>query len=306
MTRLTGYSQIDAGQKGPFFIVSTGRSGTVTLAHVLSLVDGCTCEHEPTPQLILEASGYRYGTVSQAELQKTLIETRMPRAAREGIYCESNQTLALIIPVLAKTFPRARYIWLLRNGLDVVASAMQKQWYSGHSENHDRYEDCPPIERAWIDGRIAGHRCGDVSRDRWGAMGRFERCCWYWSYVNRLIKADLEAYAQGQSRLVRLERIDVELAKLIRWMGLATAIAPQPRRHNAAKRTPYHWTGWTDVERDQFVFWCGGLMDRYYPEWRSASATWNGVKYHRQKGYLSCLRRNYKLVSRVNAVFAPN
>jgi hypothetical protein len=250
-----------------FFVVSSGRSGTQTIALALSSVPGCVCLHEPSPELILESSAYRYGNVGHGELAKILRETR--QATIDGsVYCESNQTLSLIIPVLADVFPDARYIWLIRNGLDVVASAYQKQWYTGHSENHDRYEDCPPIEKAWIDGRIQGDRCGDMSAVEWANWDRFGRCCWYWSYSNRVIESDLNQYAPGRFFLLRLEDIDKGLRNLIDWMGFKVEIVLPIERHNIAKRVPYHWTQWSAEERTIFEHMCGDLMDRFYPSWR--------------------------------------
>jgi hypothetical protein len=220
--------------------------------------------HEPAPQLISESSGYRYSVISAHELRQLLLATR-PSIENKAVYCESNQNLSLIIPVLAQTFSAARYIWLIRNGLDVVASAYSKQWYSGHSENHDCYEDCPPLERAWIDGRIEGDRCGDVSADTWQTLDRFGRCCWYWSYINRVIESDLNEHANGRYKIIRLEELSSALSDLIKWMGLKSALVPGVRRHNRGKREPYPWTQWRVAERATFMRWCGGLMDRFYP-----------------------------------------
>lgn len=288
-----------------FFIVSTGRSGTTAIARTLSLIHGCICKHEPAPELIAESSAYRYGTISADEIREILLKTRKP-IVRGSVYCESNQTLSLIIPVVREAFPQARYLWLLRNGLDVVASAYQKQWYTGHSENHDRYEDCPPLQKAWIDGRIVGDRSGDMSAEAWEQLDRFGRCCWYWSYVNRIIEEDLKAYAPQDYKTLRLEDLDFELANILRWMGLKVAIVPKVKRHNAAKRTPYHWSQWSPHERETFEFWCGDLMDRFYPTWRTATGEWQDIEYRSRSGLLTGLARDYDFVKRANALLAQN
>lgn len=288
-----------------FFIVSTGRSGTVTLAQTLSLIDGCIGVHEPAPQLIMESAEYRYGSVDERRLREILVESRHPRV-RGSVYCESNQTLSLIIPVLIDVFPQARFVWLIRNGLDQVASAYSKQWYSGHSENHDRYEDCPPLERTWIDGRIEGDRCGDVSREVWQSLDRFGRCCWYWSYVNRLIGADLGALASEHFNLVRLEDLEAQLPELLDWMGLKTVLLPTPKRLNKGKRSAYPWTAWTPEERASFEEWCGPLMDRFYPGWRTSDGTWKGVEYRSRQRLGSNIGERDRIVAWVNRRFARN
>ncbi len=177
--------------------------------------------------------------------------------------------LSLIVPVLAEEFPDARYIWLIRNGLDMVASAYQKQWYTRHSENYERYEDCSPLKKAWIGGRIQGDRCGSMSSAEWANLDRFGRCCWYWSYVNQLIERDLKKYAPDRYFILRLEEINKKLLNLIDWMGLKVSTAPTAGRENIARRIPYHWTDWSAQEQRTFQFWCGDLMDRFYPLWRT-------------------------------------
>lgn len=250
-----------------FFVVSTGRSGTQTMARVLSQIPGCACAHEPPPELILESSAYRYGQISADTLTDILHATRPPRIDG-SVYCEANQALSLIIPVLAAAFPQAGYIWLIRNGLDVVASAYQKQWYSGHSENHDRYEDCPKLEKAWIDGRIHGDRARAMMTDEWAQLDRFARCCWYWAYVNQVIAADLGQYASERSFSIQLEDLLRQLPDLLTWMGLAARPLPHIEQHNRARRSPYHWSEWSRDELRTFEIWCGPVMDRHYPAWR--------------------------------------
>ncbi len=288
----------------PVFILSTGRSGSTTLARVLSLVDGCVCLHEPAPELILESAGYRYGTVSAEKIKNILIQTRTPQI-NGSLYCESNQTLSLLIPVLADSFPDAGYIWLIRNGRDFVASAMQKQWYTGHSENHDRYEDCSKIEKQWIDGRIEGDRCNNMEADAWGSMDRFERCCWYWSYINETINKELHIYAPEKSITLYLETMHKQLRKTVRWMGLRMSFTPAAVQLNKAKRTPYAWHKWSKRECAVFEKWCGRLMDTHYPQWRTQSNEWRGIPYETSLFFHS-FRSNRRFIALCNKIFAPN
>jgi hypothetical protein len=150
----------------------------------------------------------------------------------------------------------------------MVASAYQKQWYTGHSENHERYEDCSPLEKKWIDGRIRGDLCGDMTQTEWESLDRFSRCCWYWYYVNTVIEKDLRKYACERFFFLQLENVEMELTNLISWMGLKADTIPSVKQHNIAKRVPYHWTEWSTEQHNSFDFWCGNLMDSFYPTWR--------------------------------------
>lgn len=251
-----------------FFVLTTGRSGSTSIASALNMVPGCHAVHEPAPELILESAGYRYGEVTPEKIQQILRKTRSSTVGG-SVYCESNQTLSLIIPELVTVFPEARFIWLVRNGLDVVASAYQKQWYTGHSENNNNYEECTPLEKAWIDGRVRADRLGEMGEFEWNALSRFEKCCWYWGYVNRVIGADLEYYAPSRYYLLRLEEVGRDLPRLLAWMGVPQPGIPIVARENIAKRIPFHWTEWSAEQHQSFVRWCKEEMDRFYPSWQN-------------------------------------
>lgn len=251
-----------------FFVVTTGRSGSTTIARTLGQIDGCHSVHEPEPALILESTQQHCGDVAAGTIHAMLRETRFP-TVNGKVYCESNQTLSLIIPDLVSVFPEARFIWLIRNGLDVVASTYQKQWYTGHSENHSRYEDCSAIEKAWIDGRVRADRIGEMSESEWEELNRFEKCCWYWGYVNRVIEKDLRRCAPDRFYTLRLEDMPQELPKLVKWMGFESSQLPMMRRDNIAKRVPFHWIEWSTEQHAAFARQCGDVMDKHYPSWRT-------------------------------------
>lgn len=258
------------------FILSTGRSGTMTLAQVFSGIGNVHAVHEPAPELVLEASGYAYGDVSHETVRDIIRESRQAPAGK--IYIESNQNLSLIVPVLEDVYPDARYIWLIRNGMDMVGSAMQKQWYTGHSENHSNYEDCPPIERMWIDGRLRGDRTGAFNSVQWEEMDRFEKICWYWGEINRSIAAATAKMPAEKFKTVRLEDLSDEAAALRDWIGLEQP--PQAELvTNSAKSAPFHWTQWSPGQLSAFERQCGEMMDRFYPTWRDVVKPENRIFY---------------------------
>jgi len=260
-----------------YFILSTGRSGSKSIAKLLSEVDGLICLHEPKPELILESSAYHYGDIEECQLENLLRSTR-PGSINGMTYCESNQTLSLITPLLRDVFPSARYIWLIRNGLDFVASAMQKQWYSGHSAYSKKYEDSTSTQRAWVEGRIRADLCGEMGIEQWKTSTRFEKCCWYWSYINRLIEANIVS-PQGENFVIHLEYMQSEFPKMVEWMGYSTHNLPDVSPSNQAKSPPYQWSLWSEFEKEIFIQQCGDQMSRYYPEWKNDEGTWQGVRY---------------------------
>lgn len=260
-----------------FFILGTGRCGTLSLANTLLDQTDSVCLHEPEPSLIEEAAAYRYGELDAQHIRDLLLRTRVP-VVNGQFYGESNQTLALIIPLLSETFPDARYLWLIRSGLDVVASGVGRAWYTGAGAGHKPYERCNAIEKRWIDHRIEGDRCGDVDADTWARMSPFEKTCWYWQYVNRTIEQDLQSYVSpARTRVVALEGLEDQMEEITNWLGLRRMRQEPVALHNQAKYPKHHWTEWNDAEWAAFERWCGPLMDRCYPQWREVTGRANGA-----------------------------
>lgn len=254
-----------------FFIVGTGRCGTLSLANTLLEQANCVCLHEPEPSLIEEAAAYRYGAGNAAQIKNILLNTRLP-LMNGKTYGEASHKLALVIPVLRDAFPDASYLWLIRSGLDMVASAVGRGLYSGGGIGHQPYEQCSEMQRRWIDHRIRGDRCGDVTAEEWARMEPFERCCWYWQYVNRTIEQDLQAHVPAaRRRLVSLEGLDEQIDEVIGWLGLTRLRREPVVNHNAAHYHTHHWTQWNAEQWAAFEHWCGPLMDRCYPQWRQAT-----------------------------------
>jgi len=252
-----------------FFILGTGRCGTLSMANTLMEQANCICLHEPEPSLIEEAPAYHYGRVDAAFVTDLLLRTRLP-VLNGKTYGESNQTLALVVEPLAVAFPEAKYLWLMRSGLDVVASAVARGWYSGRGIGGRAPAECTSLQQRWIVHRIRGDLCGDVSADEWAGMSPFEKCCWYWGYVNRTIEQDLQAAVpQAQWRYMRLEDAAEHLDDVIPWLELQRTRRAAPAHHNGAKDyEPYRCASWNAAEWDAFERWCAPLMDRFYAGWR--------------------------------------
>lgn len=260
-----------------FFALSTGRAGSRTLAAILSQSATCTCLHEPHPQLIEESARYRYGELETKELVRLLRASR--REAEDRVYGETSNRLALVVPVLREAFPEARYVWLVRDGRDVVSSAVQRGWFdTGRS-------DYPPNE--WERWRLRGDLVADVSEADWASWTAFRRVCWLWAYTNRLIEHDLADGGVERPRIVRLERLPDELDGLADHLGIErgdwivgrlnargaeSEVAPL-ERVNVVDRV-WGWQDWTAEQREDFEALCAPVMDALYPEWCDRAGRW--------------------------------
>lgn len=242
---------------GMFFIVSTGRSGTTTIARSFNQSPDCTCLHEPNPRFIREAPLYHYGDLSGDKIAEVLKETRCWAGNR--VYGESSHKLSFLLPILKEVFPGAKFIWLVRDGRQVVASSVARGLYQPIKERQESSE--------WRRYRLNGVRNGEIKESCWKEMSRFEKNCWRWTRINQIIEKQINVL-DLPFRKVRLEEFLSSISRLAIWLGVAEPITGfRIRRHNATSKKRRTWREWTENEQEAFLKWCGDAMDEHYPGW---------------------------------------
>ena len=199
----------------PFFIVSSGRSGTAMLHKALSAAGDIEMHHEYMVHITQKLAVRRYmGLADGTEVGEALASThgaavRYSEAAHWG---DSSNKLSWLIPDIAPLLPRAKFVHLIRDGRKVASSYFHKlgdECYDDRStsifqEYYDnpRYVPMPPPEKKYwwplprhSDPRAAAFRKFD----------RFERIAWHWAEINREISRALAALAPERSIFLRLE-----------------------------------------------------------------------------------------------------
>lgn len=244
-----------------FFILSTGRCGSTSIEDFLNQSPDCHCVHEPEPQLISEATLYAYRQYDHDKLVEQLKSSR-PCLVGGKQYGESHPKLSFVFPALNEAFPTAKYIWLLRDGRDTVSSFHARGWYTGSKELHE-----------WEAWRIQGDKIGDFSPREWANATPFEKCCWYWTYVNRSIQRSLDNVAEHSLR-VRLEKLQESSSTLFGFLGLKPPSAPTLITANRAMphHKPLKYPDWSKDRVAIFMDYCGAAMDEWYPGWREAES----------------------------------
>jgi hypothetical protein len=206
----------------PFFIVSSGRSGTAMLHKALSAVPGVEMHHEYAVQITQKLAVQRYlGMSGDAETRRVLDETfgaaaRFSKAAHWG---DSSNKLSWLVPELAALFPDARFVHLVRDGRKVASSYFHKLG----PENYDDRSNA--ALQAWYDGKGAMPppekpywwpvpRHDDPNADRFRGFDQFQRICWHWAQVNRVAQASLAALPGDRTLFVKLEELTQSPATL--------------------------------------------------------------------------------------------
>lgn len=117
----------------PFFIVGCGRSGTTALGELLGSHPSVTYLNEPRnlwkndPRTdVWSKEGAEHGSLDLYEvdedLRPKLRNALFKRAGKDDLLVEKTPVNSFRIDYLRALFPKARFIHLLRNGIDVARS----------------------------------------------------------------------------------------------------------------------------------------------------------------------------------------
>ncbi len=154
------------------FALSTGRTGTQTLAALANLSPDVAAYHEPPPRLVqLSYEAYMENPSTDDWEQKW---TQIARGCRDDlilqahsagkVYLESNNRLTYIAQPLANAFPASKFIFSHREPYAVIRSGMKRGAYQGpgmawnfarirprpHEEYHQTWNDLTPLQKeAW-------------------------------------------------------------------------------------------------------------------------------------------------------------
>lgn len=265
-----------------FFVLSSGRSGSQTVSHTLTQSPSCLCLHEPHPQLVKESAQFAYRYAGHDPLAALIRRTRDALGAGVATYGETNNRLALVAEPLLAAYPSAKFVWLLRDGRDFVASEVQRGAYDPQAK--------PPwAVSKWDRWRVAGDKCGVVSPETWSEWDVFERACWQWSWVNERIRSFVLGLPVDQWRVCRIEEFAGEVSRLGDWLDLEPVnyLVPRSNRRRAGddpdgtdRSVPNNvdevatWDDWTLEQRATFERHCSWLMDQHYRGWRNSSGVW--------------------------------
>lgn len=247
------------------FIVSTGRSGSKSMEKYLSQHPEITCVHEPRSSLIRLSTQYEYGQLTKNEVLTELnyIYNKADFPTK-SIYCESDQKLSNLILPLNELFPKAKFIWLLRDGKKVVKSTTIRGWYDEKEMILDKYRG--KNKEGWEEYRLQGDLCDAISSAVWQQMTAFEKNCWYWAYWNEKIKTQFNSLPKEQKLIVKLEELG-DMSMIIQsFLGVKHSQNLELVHTNKAKKKHKNKNvfQWKDMHEQLFHKHCGELYKKYY------------------------------------------
>jgi hypothetical protein len=197
----------------PFFVVSSGRSGTAMLHKALSADPAVEMHHEYMVHHIQPLAVRRYmGLCDAAEAAAVLSQTygAAVRYCEKAFWGDSSNKVSWLIPDLHALFPHAKFVHLVRDGRKVAGSYFHKlgdECYDDRSTAvlkafiRDGAPPPPPEKKYWwpLPPR------DDPGVSAFDHYNQFERIAWHWAEVNRVIRRDLLAIPRDKTLFVKLE-----------------------------------------------------------------------------------------------------
>lgn len=257
----------------PFFIVSSGRSGTAMLHKALSAKPGVEMHHEYAVQITQPLAVKRYlGLLDEDQTRRMLRETygAAVHHGRGTHWGDSSNKLSWLIPDMAALFPDARFVHLVRDGRKVASSYFHKLGAENYDDRsnaamqafHDGAGMIPPPEKPywWPVPRKDDPLAADFR-----GFDQFQRIAWHWAEVNRVAQAALAALPADRTLFVRLEDLcgsPALVRGLYDFLDLPFAdadFAVFARPHNVNRPEDRMLDA---VQRAQFQAIAGVMMDR--------------------------------------------
>jgi hypothetical protein len=257
----------------PIFIVSSGRSGTAMLHKMLGAKPDVEMHHEYAVQITQPLAVKRYlGLIDTAAARQAIAESfgAAVHHSRARLWGDSSNKLSWLIADLAVLFPKARFVHLARDGRKVASSYFHKLGAEAYDDRsnaimqayYDTGAGIPPPEKPYW---WPVPRRGDLLAEAFRGWDQFQRICWHWAEINRVILDSLAALPPERTLFARLEdlvRAPAQVRALLEFLDLDYRdedFAAFARPHNV-NRPEDHLL--SDLQRSQFGEIAAPMMTR--------------------------------------------
>lgn len=237
-----------------FFMLGSGRCGTMFLSRLLNQADDAMVLHEPLRHSDLEVRpACRVDPSAGIDYVEKFRKVQIYKKVKEhgvSIYGECSQPLRCLGTALRHAFPQGHFMILVRNGKAGVRSAMNRQASRG-ATNHWNHAPVMPLP-------------GDPVRDRWDSMSDFEKACWWWADSYRMLLDQLDGCPIVQFEQT-LNDFDYLHEMVLAPVGLNItreqweAHKARPSDNSATKYIVKHPDEWDQQERDAFEQYAGDV-----------------------------------------------
>lgn len=185
--RLTAYQireELNTYIKEPVFFLSTGRCGTKWFSDLLAKDRDLAVFHAPLPNLAVPGkTAWSISKTNNFDLpdNEFLLLKEIFLAGREQHlrytakaqkrYVETNNYITFFAPVLAKIFPDAKFVHIVRDPVSFIRSGMDRSYYL--PGNTDDVKRIVPVT--------------DIGGKNWDSLSKYAKVAWLWKETNAFI-----------------------------------------------------------------------------------------------------------------------
>jgi acetyltransferase-like isoleucine patch superfamily enzyme len=248
------------------FVLSTGRSGSKSIAATLANSNRIQSAHEPNFNLIRLSAELLAGKKSTEEAGRELRDyyqhTSTFRSDNQ-LYIESDQKLAPFVPQLKELFPRAKFIWIFRKPEGFIRSASARTWFKVDAvENIREHDILMDTDEQSMGMRLGGNIVDGIPQPRWDAYTLLERNAWYWTYWNKLIEHSLGGVPASDKFVVELSQLNSSMAEISTFLGVEPIKDENLMKTNQVKKQ--HVTNLDDIGADELSQASARFCNDYY------------------------------------------
>jgi len=191
-----------------FFVLSSGRCGTMSLAHVLGTAANARVFHHPQPEPIHESLMAYWNQIDKASTFWKFRFSVIHQAWAEGlIHGETDLLMTPFSETIAKELPSAKFIALIRDPRMFVRSGMRRKYYAGHP---------------WDVGRLRPKN-ESPEYESWRRLDLFSKVCWLWNETYVRINDMTHKIGPERVKWVRMEDLIADpstVEDLFNFIGL--------------------------------------------------------------------------------------
>ncbi len=172
-------------------------------------------QHEYMVQITQPLAVRRYlGLIESEKTLEILAETHASAIGYSAAshWGDSSNKLSWLIPELAELFPHAKFVHLVRDGRKVAGSYFRKlgeecydnrstRILQAHYDSPSHVPAPPPEKKYWWP---VPRREDPIAR-AFRSFSQFDRICWHWAEINRVIIESLAALPRERQLFVALE-----------------------------------------------------------------------------------------------------
>ncbi|ADL13610.1 sulfotransferase family protein [Acetohalobium arabaticum] len=158
-----------------YFVLSTGRCGTLLLTKILNLDENSDVFHRPSPELVFPSTyAYKIGNDNPEKFKIASMCARYDHIENSFIcdrnFVETNCRITFFAPFLAQVFKKSKFIHLVRSPISFIKSAVSRGFYQH-----------PKADRGHITPK-------DDASISWDTMTPIEKSAWLWNETNSYIE----------------------------------------------------------------------------------------------------------------------